>query len=288
MVRTTQGAAVPGASVRLTDTQTRKSWQSWTDESGKFRFPGVAPGKYHVEVTQLGFVPAALEAEIPIPAGHPLTITLSVATLAELEASPKTPAGGEHARRPAPGAGGGEWQRRAGAQAGSQMPPGPPNAARLAISGGGFQQAGLTDEEYSPDDHLEAGSAPAAQSNGGGPGAADSGANASSDSFLLQGTVGQGLVVQGDTEGLSMGGPRRGGPGGGPVGRTFGGGGRGRFGRQNVNRLRFSLYDRYENSALDARPYSITGAESPKVAHYDERVGGNLGGPLKIPHIYDG
>ena len=287
-VRTTQGAGVPGASVRLTDTQTQKSWLSWTDESGKFQFPGVAPGKYHIEVTQLGFVPVALDTEIPFPSNRPLIVTLSVATLAELEASPRTQPGVERARRFAPGAAAGEWQRRAGAQARSQTPAGPPNAARLAMSGGGFQQAGLTDEENSPDDQGDAASATAAQNNSGGPGAADSGANATSDSFLLQGTVGQGLVVQGDTEGLSMGGSRRGGPGGGPGGRAFGGGGRGRFARQNANRLRFSLYDRYENSALDARPYSITGAESPKVSHYDERVGGNLGGPLKIPHIYDG
>ena len=65
-------------------------------------------------------------------------------------------------------------------------------------------------------------------------------------------------------------------------------GGRGRLGRQTVNRIRFSFYDRYENSAFDARPYSITGNEVPKPSHYDERFGGNLGGPLKIPHIYNG
>ena len=35
-------------------------------------------------------------------------------------------------------------------------------------------------------------------------------------------------------------------------------------------------------------PYSITGNEVPKPSHYDERFGGNLGGPLKIPHIYNG
>ncbi|MGA9143420.1 MAG: hypothetical protein WB007_06640, partial [Candidatus Acidiferrales bacterium] len=74
------------------------------------------------------------------------------------------------------------------------------------------------------------------------------------------------------------------GGGGGP----FGGGGGGRFLRQQVNRIRFGFYDRYENSAFDARPYSITGAESPKVSHYDNRLGANIGGPLKIPHIYDG
>ena len=52
--------------------------------------------------------------------------------------------------------------------------------------------------------------------------------------------------------------------------------------------MRFSFYDRYTNSAFDARPYSITGNEFPKVSNYDERLGGNMGGPLKIPHIYDG
>src|ERR1700679_931848 len=66
------------------------------------------------------------------------------------------------------------------------------------------------------------------------------------------------------------------------------GGRGGRLGRQTVNRVRFSFYDRYESSAFDARPYSITGNEVAKPSHFDERFGGNLGGPLKIPHIYDG
>ncbi|MGH9830706.1 MAG: hypothetical protein ACREDR_46460, partial [Blastocatellia bacterium] len=140
----------------------------------------------------------------------------------------------------------------------------------------------MTEEENGTDDQNGIGSPAAAQNSGGGPGAADTSANSNSgsDSFLLQGTVGQGLVVHDDTQGLTVEGPGRRGR------RPFGG--RGRFARQNANRLRFSLYDRYENSALDARPYSITGAESPKVSHYDEHVVGNLGGPLKIPHVYDG
>ena len=55
-----------------------------------------------------------------------------------------------------------------------------------------------------------------------------------------------------------------------------------------MNRVRFSFYDRYDNSAFDAKPYSLTGNEVPKPSHYDERFGGNLGGPVKIPHIYNG
>ena len=65
-------------------------------------------------------------------------------------------------------------------------------------------------------------------------------------------------------------------------------GGRGRLNRQAVNRIRFSFYNRYENSVWDAKPYSITGNNVPKPSHYDERFGVNLGGPLKIPHIYNG
>ena len=61
--------------------------------------------------------------------------------------------------------------------------------------------------------------------------------------------------------GGGIGGPGgQGGAGGGAGGR----GGGGRLGRQAVNRVRFSFYDRFTNSAFDAAPYSITGNEFPK------------------------
>ena len=55
-----------------------------------------------------------------------------------------------------------------------------------------------------------------------------------------------------------------------------------------MNRVRFSFYDRYTNSAFDAKPFSVNGAPTPQIGSYDERVGVNMGGPLKIPHIYNG
>jgi hypothetical protein len=58
--------------------------------------------------------------------------------------------------------------------------------------------------------------------------------------------------------------------------------------RQQVNRIRFSFYDRYGNSALDARPYSLTEANPPKISTWRERFGGNVGGPLRIPRVYEG
>ena len=109
------------------------------------------------------------------------------------------------------------------------------------------------------------------------------------------------------------GGPGGGGPGGGGNfrgggaggaggggGARRGGGGRGgpqgtaalygaqRVARQRANQVHVSLYDQYSNSAFDARPYSLTGVNPPKIATWDERFGGNVGGPVRIPHVYDG
>ena len=58
--------------------------------------------------------------------------------------------------------------------------------------------------------------------------------------------------------------------------------------RQRINRVRASFYNQYGNSAFDAKPYSITQANPPKIGAWTEQIGGNLGGPLVIPHVYDG
>src|SRR5208282_3862905 len=65
-VQTQSGQPVPGATVRLTNTDTHKVWLSWTDETGKFVFPELPAGYYHVEASQLGFVPAAIDVKLPV------------------------------------------------------------------------------------------------------------------------------------------------------------------------------------------------------------------------------
>ena len=61
-----------------------------------------------------------------------------------------------------------------------------------------------------------------------------------------------------------------------------------RFLRQSVNRIHVNFFNRYENSVWDARPYSLNGVTPAKIGHYDEHFGGSVGGPLYLPHIYDG
>jgi trimeric autotransporter adhesin len=316
VVRTADGAPVPGATLRLVNTDTRKSFVSWTDESGKFEFPALPPGHYTVEASQLGFVSASLNIELgggPTP--PPLQFVLRVGTLAEL-AAPSGPSAPptRHANQ-APGPGSAPGTRGRGGR-GQQLPPGLLNAVR----DGGFQQTDLTGEARAGQGEEAAGGGP--QPTMG----LSSGSGSSSDSFLLQGTVGQalasggpgGFAGQGQGPGgvAGFGGPSFGGFGGaggsgGGAGGGFGqqggalfGGGGGGFGggrgggpngaqggrllRQTVNRVRFTLFERYTNSALDAKPYSITGAKYPQIGSYDERAGGSVGGPLKIPHIYNG
>ncbi|HYL68744.1 MAG TPA: carboxypeptidase regulatory-like domain-containing protein [Candidatus Limnocylindria bacterium] len=347
-VRTSEGTTVPGATVRITNVQTNKSWVSWTDETGKFAISALPPGRYRMEASQLGFVTAAQELVIAGPPAPVVAISLRVATLVELNPPVEAPtsektaatnpddaaASGPRTRnRPGhpatsegagtPGAPGGAPER--GGRQG-QAPAGVTNAIRQGM--GGFQQTDLTGESSGQGEET------VAPQNGAGAGpqptiALSSGGGASSDAFLLQGTVGQALSPNGPG-GSGFGGPGGGagpggfvpgdpggpgGPGGGPGGPAGrgggfggggggfggvqgfgagpgggrdGGGGGGRLARQTVNRIRFSFFDRYENSDFDAKPYSITGAERPKVSHYDERVGGSLGGPFRIPRLYDG
>ena len=88
-------------------------------------------------------------------------------------------------------------------------------------------------------------------------------------------------------EGFGVGQGGSGGPGG-PGGP---GGGRiiiGRIGRFNINQPHGMLYFQDGNSTFDARPYSLTGIESPKADYNQSHFGAFLGGPLNIPKIYNG
>ncbi len=338
LVKTSEGTPVPGATVRLSDTASHKSWQSWTDQAGHFLFPQIPDGTYKIETSQIGFVTSSITIKVPVVPAAPIPVGLRVATLAELSPKPESappPSASRPNRNGAnaqandangagnSNAGGAAVGNGAGGRRseGGQVPAGVSNAIRAGIASTGFQQTDLTgDGVAGAQNETGAGAGESPQANlavGSG-----GGVNASSDSFLMQGTVGQGLLASNGPGGFGpgelvpnapggngrggRGGPGGGmfggGPGGGPGG-GFGGpggaggggpggggmfGGRGRMNRQAVNRVRFSFYDRFDTSAWDARPYSITGTQVPKPNFWDERFGGNLGGPLIIPHVYNG
>ena len=96
----------------------------------------------------------------------------------------------------------------------------------------------------------------------------------------------EGLIPGGQGSGAG------GGPGGGPGGGGgFGGGGpisirlpRG----FNINQPHGFLYFSDNDASFDARPFSLTGIESPKASYNFARFGANVGGPLNIPKIFNG
>jgi len=95
----------------------------------------------------------------------------------------------------------------------------------------------------------------------------------------------------GGGRGFPGGGPGGFGPGGfgpggfGPGGGGFGGG----FGGFNrSNRLQGSVYYNAAGSPFDARPYSLNGQPTEKASYFQNRYGATLGGPVKIPGLYDG
>jgi hypothetical protein len=89
IVKTSEGTLVPGAAVRLINTETNKVWLSWTDDSGKFEFPQIAPGQYRIETNQLGFTQTSLTIQVPVVPAGAIPIVVRVATLAERPASPR-------------------------------------------------------------------------------------------------------------------------------------------------------------------------------------------------------
>ena len=142
---------------------------------------------------------------------------------------------------------------------------------------------------------------------GGPPGAGVEGANGTPQALAFGAGPGAGAGPAGGGAPGGFGGGGFGGPGG---RGGFGGGGRGGFaGARPGNRPNFRGRDAnafgngrrnrraqyngnlaliLDNSALDAKPFSLTGQETPKAAYARFRSTGTFGGPLKIPHLIDG
>ncbi|MGB9070809.1 MAG: carboxypeptidase-like regulatory domain-containing protein, partial [Candidatus Acidiferrales bacterium] len=202
-VRTADGSPIPGASLRLINTDTRKAFISWTDESGKFQFAALPAGHYTVEASQLGFLPSRLDMQLgggPPPPS--LQLTLRVASLAELEnpSGTQRPGGRRFGQGQGPGgqaangagnagnrqsAGNGGYGNGRGGR-GQQLPPGLLNAMSQGM--GGFQQTDLTGEAAQGEEAIGGVGGSGAEAN-----LAATAAAGSADSFVLQGTVGQGL-----------------------------------------------------------------------------------------------
>ncbi len=93
------------------------------------------------------------------------------------------------------------------------------------------------------------------------------------------------------------GGRGAGGPGGGGRGAGRGQQGQGQNGvpwgmqqlvRRRINTMHYTLNETFNDSAFNARTWSATGNVEPKPPFENNNFGGSLGGPFRIPKLYDG
>jgi hypothetical protein len=111
------------------------------------------------------------------------------------------------------------------------------------------------------------------------------------EEMRARGELPQNGLMLGGPGGVMLGGGGGFGGGGGPVifgGPGMMGGGRGGRGGFNINKPHGMIYYSMGNSALDAAPYSLSGIPADKPVYGSSRFGATIGGPLNIPHIYQG
>lgn len=256
---------IPGASVSIS-LESSSPISTWTDVDGSFSAAIATYGTYTVQVQMVAFADSS--RKVVVDASHS-----NAQVNFELILLSRT---GENAPRPQRPVGQGPSQRGfqslsilqsmtgqdATASPGNDVVPSgmpvpgiDPNSATesIAVSGNGSNSfSGMSGDELQQrisDARLQGGGF------GGGPGG---------------------------------GGGQFGGPGG------FGGGGPGRpvtvFGRRgfDINHPHGSVYYGASDSALNAAPYSLTGAPVTKPDYMRSSFGASVGGPLNIPKLYHG
>ena len=244
------GLPVPGAAVTLT--QGDKKLSAVTDDQGIYVFPDVADGIWSIQIEMLCFEP--IKNEVGISANAPPgQWELKLQPFDQIKASAPPPS---EPSTPAP------TTTTAPAATTAAAAPAPPTtkksntrgknaAAAPAPTGQNFQRADVNasgDGAKPPADAAAAGSV-------------NELAPANSDGFLINGSVNNGAAS--------------------PFAQNaaFGNNRRGPRSLYNGN-LGFVI----DNSALDARPFSLTGQSTPKAAYNHLQGMASYGGPLKLPN----
>lgn len=369
IIRAAKGVAVPGATVRAQHVPSGQRWETTTDEQGRFSFPNVPSGQYHVEVQLLGVGTAVWDNEVTPASGQVGTLSQPIEirlhrkdvvgqqgaaesqgpesgnpsnTVPNEVVKKNADSGDSDAQAPKKHHKAGTAEEPAGAvtaglghsasaiESGSTRtlskansaanvaaPPAKNSGSGKGTEGkgprtnkGGFQQV-------EPDGTLTA-SADTGQEAPPSTSASGTASSETADAYLISGAVGRGSTASGaDATSEDDFSASDSADGSGAAGKTkkakhqssgkrthksnnglvssdnLAGGVADLSVRDTVkhlgsNQMHETLYNYYDTSAWDARPYAINGGPTDKMAYFSERFGINLGGPLSIPKIYNG
>jgi len=266
---------LPGATVTAANTLTGKKYAAVSNAEGKFSFSGIARGRYVVRIEFMGF--ALFTQELVLNPQNPSSKVDAELLLASRQQQQSNNANTSIA-----------------AVRGFQNLAVDSALSSLAGGDSGFGAAGPQSAKQNANDLSSL------PMNGAG-------AEGPTESVSISGAQGRTQDFGGGSEDELQqriqefrdrlqrdgGGPFGGGPGFGGAGGGPGGGGPiaiGRLGGRgfNINQPHGILYFSDDNAVFDAVPYSLNGTPAIKPQYNQSRFGANVGGPLKIPKIYDG
>ncbi|MGI8991137.1 MAG: TonB-dependent receptor domain-containing protein [Bryobacteraceae bacterium] len=267
------GQPIPGATV--TATQGAQKFSTVTDESGRYQLDPLPAGNWKLEISMFGFTSATRE----VPAGSG-----AASFDFDLNLKPRATVSARPGRNAAPGFQNLTLNPSADIPlpdaAAAGAPPESSNANEAFLVSGSLSR-GLESTQQQEDAFAQRrgdfgrGDPQFGQQFGQPPGQQFGGAQA--PGFGGPGGGGRGGRGGG---GVDRGGGRRG-PGGPGRNANFGN----RAGRNNRGAIRGSAFFILGNSAVDARPFSLTGQSVPKPSYASARFGTSLGGQLKIPKL---
>jgi hypothetical protein len=298
---------IPGVSVRAT--QGERSLVTLTDDNGVFRFDGMTPGAWVIEADMFGFDHQRREVQVEATPTN-LDLALQLSARAAVPTQAPAPAQAARPNNPAP-----------------NFPAQPEPAAEFApqVSADSSNESLLVNGTVSDALRTNQGDFAGLNPNGGGfnqnaglPGG-DQGqfgvpGGAGGPGGNQPGAGGGGRGGRGGNGGNGGGNFNAGGGNGGNGGGNFnagggnggnfnggggrGGGGRGGRGQQNGNfignrarrsnnRIQTQVFYTAQNSALNAKPFSLNGQPEVKSSYGNNRFGVNIGGPLMIPKLFD-
>jgi hypothetical protein len=319
---TSGGKPIPGATV--TATQGSQSFSTVTDQDGHYGFPPLGSGAWTVTIDMFGFGPLKKDVDYATttkPVNFELQLKESAILQRMREFQARRSAGGGFGPRSGTAAGVGNRSQNT---SGDSVPAGgTPTAGsgdqnfdqqlQAALSGNETQGFTSTNGEAGNEAFLVQGSlSPGMAGNAqadSGPDMRQFGPGGPGGQLGVAGAAqsggGEFATASGDGGGGGgFGGGGFGGGGGGRGGGFGGGGGRfagGRGGNRRPGQVAGAMFGNrrrqrqtihgmlsftLDNSAVNAKPFSINGEDVPQAAYAQSRFSLIVGGPLVIPHLF--
>lgn len=276
---------IPGATVLAVNFDTRQRAVTTSDINGNFLFTGLASGRYFIAVQMMAFAPGRGMAQLDAK-NQAARVDIDITLASRVPPEQQGQFGAASGRNGRPGMG---LPGATGGQQGGPPQGFPAGAEDIAQMAGGAAAGG---EDTSQD---------TSAASQGAPGMQGAAADTATESVAIGGNMSGGQMrgmssaeIQARVQEFQQqrdfmgGGQFRGGSGG------RGGEGGGGFimlrggGRRGFDQPHGALFYTLGDSALNASPYSLTGAPVTKPSFVQHNFGASLGGPLNIPKIYKG